>query len=586
MKAVFYLAAAPLLAALSASAAQPQLLPAPGTAGVNPDTHLVLRFASAPTLGNTGQVRIYDAQDGRLVDTLDLAIPAGPTTRNTAPYPPYLSAPYPYGGPRRTNADTRPGTPSVAGTQPDTANYQRTIIGGFTDGFHFHPVIVHGQVATIYPHNDLLAYGKTYYVEIDPGVLSTADGGFHGIQRKDGWRFSTRAQGPAPDAARVTVSADGQGDFATVQGALDFVPDTHPGRVTIFVKNGDYEEIVYARNKHDIDIVGESRDGVRVHYPNNESFNPHPPGVGTNELPGTFPSRRAAFALDQANGIHLVNLSVASDLEGQAEGLLLTGERNIVSHVNIRGSGDALQANGRNYFSDVQLVGGGDAILGRGANFFQHCDIAARGPFMWVRNPQGSHGNVFVDCSFHSREGSPAGMNVLARLPDNKGKNYPYAEAVLIDATLDGIAPEAWGQLDGDNSHLRFWEFNSRGVDGKPIDASRRHPASRQLDAVRDAGLIAQYRDPAFVLKGWQPLMAPIVLAQPHASADQAGGATTLAVEVAAVPAPAYQWLRDGVPVAGATASRLVTRVPGHYAVKVSNSAGVVTSEAATLDQH
>jgi hypothetical protein len=89
----------------------------------------------------------------------------------------------------------------------------------------------------------------------------------------------------------------------------------------------------------------------------------------------------------------------------------------------------------------------------------------------------------------------------LARLPENKGRNYPYAEAVLLDATLVGIAPEGWGPIDGDAAHVRFLEFNSRDANGKAVDVSRRHPASRQLDAETSA----HYRDPAWVLGGWTP---------------------------------------------------------------------------------
>jgi hypothetical protein len=48
-------------------------------------------------------------------------------------------------------------------------------------------------------------------------------------------------------------------------------------------------------------------------------------------------------------------------------------------------------------------------------------------------------------------------------------------------------------------------EANSRDVDGKPIDTSRRHPRSRQLDPTKDAEVIARYRDPAWVLGGWRP---------------------------------------------------------------------------------
>src|SRR5579864_2014776 len=52
--------------------------PANHAVRVNPDTHLVLTFSSAPTLGKSGQIRIYDAADHRLVDTLELSLPDGP----------------------------------------------------------------------------------------------------------------------------------------------------------------------------------------------------------------------------------------------------------------------------------------------------------------------------------------------------------------------------------------------------------------------------------------------------------------------------------------------------------------------------
>src|SRR5262245_58176185 len=179
--------------------------PATGATAVNPDTHLVITFPSAPTIGGAGRIRIYDAADDRLVDTLDLAIPPGPTAGPgaLAGRVPYTPAPYEYTpGRRATNADTVPGTPSgVAAATPSTS--QLTIIGGFTDAFHFYPVIVHDNVATIYPHNNLLTYGRAYYVQIDPGVLTIADGGFNGVSGKRGWTFSTKRRAPAADSPRV-----------------------------------------------------------------------------------------------------------------------------------------------------------------------------------------------------------------------------------------------------------------------------------------------------------------------------------------------------------------------------------------------
>src|SRR4029077_17914267 len=125
------------------------------------------------------------------------------------------------------------------------------------------------------------------------------------------------------DATRVVVSADGSGDFNTVQGAVDFIPDNNSRRVTIFIRNGTYEEIVYFRNKSNVTLLGEDQEKVVVTYPNNEVFNPHPANVGTNEVPGTFPSRRASFMGDNSRGIQLVNFSIRNPTNGQAEGLLL-----------------------------------------------------------------------------------------------------------------------------------------------------------------------------------------------------------------------------------------------------------------------
>ena len=168
----------------------------------------------------------------------------------------------------------------------------------------------------------MLDYGHTYYVTVDPEVFSTSKGRFKGISKKDGWRFSVRPSAPSAENRRLIVAADGSGDFNTLQGAMDFIPDFNDDHWTVFIKNGDYEELVYFRNKRNVTIEGESRDGVYVHYANNEVFNPHPDDVSTNEWLGTFPSRRAAFMMDNCTGMVLRNFTVATTLVGQAEGLL------------------------------------------------------------------------------------------------------------------------------------------------------------------------------------------------------------------------------------------------------------------------
>lgn len=480
----------------------PVLFPANQAKMVNPDVKLKLTFGSVPKIGNSGKIRIYDAADDRLVDTLDMSIPAG-LTKSVDPAiraKGYIKSPYSYERTKRaTNRDTKPGTGS-AGATDTTSDYQLTIIGGFTDGFRFYPITIDGNTATIHPHHDLLEYGKSYYVQIDAEVFPNSD--FAGILGKN-WSFSTKAKAPKANATKLTVNADGTGDFNTVQGALDFVPDHSKKRITINVKNGLYQEIIYARNKDNVTLLGESQEKTHVRYANNEVFNPHPANIRTNPEKGTFPSRRAAVTIDNCNDFHLVNMTIETTSPGQAEGLLIMGERNILSKVTVIGAGDALQANGRIYIVDSTVMGTGDTILSRGTLFCERCTLKSTQVFLWTRNGKEDHGNVFKDSTFIATR-QPTN---IARSPKNGDFSYPFAEDILLNCTLVNITPEGWGDADK-GGNVKFWEYNSKNADGTPVDVSKRVTWSRQLDQLKDAKLIADYSRSEFVLAGWKPKLS------------------------------------------------------------------------------
>jgi len=474
--------------------------PSKGSKNINPDTHLCITFPGTPTVGTSGMIRIYDAATGKVADSLDMSLPAGLTESRT--YPPecdYTKVPYDYSREEvATNKNTLPGTPS--GTAEATPrDMQLTIIGGFTDGFRFHPVLVRGNTAVIYPHNNMLEYGKSYYVTIDEGVISYED--FKGIRGKE-WKFTTKASAPSPGQRHLRVACDGSGDFNTVQGALDAVPDFCSDTTYIDIEEGDYEEIVYARNKRNVVISGAGKDKTHVHYANNEVFNPHPVLVKTNEWRGTFPSRRAAFALDNCSDIVLRDISIATDLKGQAEGLLLNGERIALYNVKISGSGDALQANGTIYMEQCEVEGDADTILGRGSLFaYKSSFINHGGPLSWVRNVKPDHGDVFVECHFEGKGDRPADFG---RTGNNHGRSYPDAEFVVINCTTRNFNPSGWSEIGCKSATML--EFGTRDADsGAPVNLKERHPYARVLDENKDAALITSYSSPEFVLKGWNP---------------------------------------------------------------------------------
>ena len=190
--------------------------------------------------------------------------------------------------------------------------------------------------------------------------------------------------------------------------------------------------------------------------------------------------------------------------------------------MNIQGSGDALNLRGSVYLTESRIVGDGDTILGVGPAFFNNCEISSMGPFMWIRNTEANHGNVFFHCTFLARQrpvpasassstptpARPPVSAVFARLPNNHGLNYPYAEAVLLHCRLGDIPPVGWGPVEDDTSHLHLWEFSSTDLDGHATDTTQRLPVSRQLAVPQDSQVIADYSTPSFVLGGWSPVLS------------------------------------------------------------------------------
>jgi len=85
------------------------------------------------------------------------------------------------------------------------------------------------------------------------------------------------------------------------------------------------------------------------------------------------------------------------------------------------------------------------------------------------------------------------------------------------------------------------------------------------------------------------PVAAPAIAQSPANASAVAGGAVAFSVQVNDSSGAAYQWLRNGAEIAGATASSL-TYAPvsllesgALFSVRVSNAEGSVTSQAATL---
>ena len=435
--------------------------PAQGAKSVPVDTHLTLTFDESPALGTSGTVRIYDASDDKLVDRLDVSLPT---------------------------------------------NQQAYGIGG--SSLHAYPVIVSGNMVTIYPHNNRLAYGRKYYVQIDAGVVSVGGAPFAGIAGKTKWVFSTKRSAPPADADRVTVAADGTADFATVQGAVDFVPGNNLRPRTIFIKKGLYTEIVSFQGKDNVTFLGEDREQTVVAYANNNNFQPN---LAAPQAPyGGSSYRRGVFMGFNSSHVTLENFTIHNTTPkggSQAEAVIfkeLRGQsdenrsQTILTHMNLKSYQDTLQITGKAYVEDVYIEGDTDFMWGDGPVYFLRCTFKTlnnRTSFTQTRNPATHHGFVFVDCVF---EGAPGVTS--ATLGNGSGSS----EVALIDCKLGRmLTPEGWNSRGAND--LEFHTTNLS--DGTPYDTSKWPDWVRRFSVEKDAERIAHYRDPSWVLGGWNPAL-------------------------------------------------------------------------------
>ena len=418
--------------------------PAVNAASICIDTPLRLTFNEPVALGNAGQLKVIRKSDGQIVDVLDVAA------------------------------------------------------GGWTNLFgtkllRYEPFRINGNVVTIQLRAHALETptNTTFSIVIGPGVFKAESGEpFAGVREGD-WQFTTRA--PLPKGrTRLEVAPDSLGDFCTLQGAVDYIPEDNYTPFEIYIRNGTYDSMAYlgpGRNR--LRIVGEDRQQTILAGRNNDRMNPGRMG-------------RPFLSLD-ADDITIENLTVRNTTPykgSQAEALRLEGQRCTVRNCDFYSFQDTLLLNGRVFVADCYVEGDVDFIWGHGITFFENCEIKAvhDGYYVTSRNPVDQFGFIFSNCKLTAAPGVK--KNWLARISTDR---FPDSAVAFINCQMRSHIPAAGWLITGTNTNqLRFYEFNSTTLDGKPLDVSQRHPASRQITAAEAAEL----SDPNKVLAArdaWKP---------------------------------------------------------------------------------
>jgi pectin methylesterase-like acyl-CoA thioesterase len=500
-----------------------RLVPANGATGAYVDTRLTITFDSVPTLGTSGTIKVFNAGDNTLVDTIDIS-----------------------GAPASATGETQTVIPKT-NTEIDQIGAAVTTLGGRSRWVYYTPVEIDGRVASIKLHDGKLAYDTSYYVTLDDGVLTGTVRGapFTGITTADGWSFTTKS--PPQSYLHVVVDDDGRADFRSVQGALNWIMNhcasdasasfgcnTVDTPKTIDIRSGTYNELLFIRNLANITLRGSGRHSVVIQQENFESYNPGTGGSaiaagGTNVNEGGGTRRalgggRAVLLVEGADLLKLSGFTLRNShikdvlFNNQAETIYFNSavpgaSRLVASHMNFLSTQDTIQLKGwawiyRSLISgDVDFIWGAPfAVLIEQSRVNTVVDTSAPmsgGYVVQSRAYFGYPGFIFLDSVLTADKNVPTGTTYLAR-SGGAGTNgfcsqmYLSGSASNINLFCDNVAyidtkmgphVRAVGWLNTPAPNLSptattgWRESGSMDLRGRALDVTARDPTVSSTSA-------------------------------------------------------------------------------------------------------
>jgi pectin methylesterase-like acyl-CoA thioesterase len=503
--------------------------------------------------------------------------------------------------------------------------------------FFYMPIAVYSNVAwiTLNPTNRL-SYGHTYYVDCDAGLFLDSKGAsFPAITGSNTWRFSTKASGPATPTVstgptNITVALDGAGDFATLQGASDWIPQNNTLQRTITIVPAIYHDFaVFTQNRNHVSVIGSgaSRQDVQIIYPNAAYTSGSSCGMLRVESSDLY---FRSLTLD--NQVYLTNnLDNYGPWAGRLNTLDTTGQRLIFDNVIVKGGQDTLYAiSGTAYYNRCEVWGSTDFIYGGGLAVFDQCNIveikSTGGPCTAPSTPYAQpYGLIFLSCTFPQAlvaNGYPYDVS-----SSSTSFMRPWGQdgntAIINCAVGSQISSAGWTVFgSGTETTCRARETGTRLIAGgsvnvpqvrwnggaywvntsdpdytsssmSPTDPLLAVPTGTNNRVVvtidtNNYTLPAIFGNAYYNLNGWLPTVIPTITSQPTNQTINAGATATFAVSATGLPSPSFQWLKGSTSLPGATNATLsITNAQAGdaaaYSVIVSNSAGAVASSNAVL---
>lgn len=268
----------------------------------------------------------------------------------------------------------------------------------------------------------------------------------------------------------IVVSKDStQGDFTSIQAAVNSCKSFPDARITIFVKKGVYHEKVVINSWNtNITLLGEDRDSTIITWDD---------AAGTKKN-GTFWTYTLKV---QGNDFRAENLTIENTAGqvGQAVALHVEADRVVIKNCNIMGNQDTLFASGENarqLYDSCYIEGTTDYIFGEATALFRNCIIHSKknSYITAASTPERvKYGFVFLNCKLTFDKDV---NSVYLGRPWRK-----YARTVFIGCDLgDKIAPAGWKEWSNKDNHetTYYAEYNCTG---KSADRTKRVAWSHEL---------------------------------------------------------------------------------------------------------
>jgi len=273
----------------------------------------------------------------------------------------------------------------------------------------------------------------------------------------------------------IIVSQSGDGDFTTVQEAINAVPVNNVKPITILIKKGIYKEkILVDSTKQFITLIGEDKLNTVLTY------NDHAGMIGPN---GKSIDTRTSWSFKiLAANFTAKDVTIQNDAgftAGQAVALESDGDKAVFINCRFIGFQDVLFTNNeksRQYYEHCYIEGTTDFIFGSATVWFEKCHIRSKkdSHVTAASTPaENKFGYIFNECIL---TGDTSVHNASLGRPWR-----PYASVTYIHCFIgEHIRKEGWSNWNNTENYktTRYAEYKNYGASADPV---RRISWSRQL---------------------------------------------------------------------------------------------------------